>query len=129
LNTILLSPINGTVTGIYKNPGDPVSPGEPVCRVENDAVVLVIAQLICSGAVRIGSFLSINTTLFNADGTPSPVFINATIVAARGQGDDEQWEVIGKVSNIDAAGKKILPVGYHFDNDITTLSIFGPNEI
>lgn len=129
LNTILLSPIQGTVTGVYKNPGDTVSPGEPVFRVENDAVVLIVAQVVCRSAVRIGSFLSIKTTLFDADGTPSPVFINATIVAARGQGDDDQWEVIGKFSNIDAGGKRILPLGYHFDYDITEVSIFGPNEI
>jgi hypothetical protein len=131
LNTVLLSPIQGTVTGVYKNPGDTVSPGEPIFRVENDAVVLIVAQVVCRGAVRVGSFLSINTTLFNADGTPSHAFIEATIVSARGQGDDDQWEVIGKFSNIDAGGTKILPLGYRFDNDIkiTQVSIFGPNEI
>jgi hypothetical protein len=131
LNTILLSPIKGIVTGVYKNPGDTVSPGEPVFRVENDAVVLIVAQIICRGAVRLGSFLSINTKVFDADGTPSAKFISATIVAAREQGDNDHWEVIGKVSNIDAAGKKILPLGYRFDNDsdITQVSIAGPNEI
>ena len=36
LNTILMSPISGVITGIYKNPGDWVQAGEPVIRVENN---------------------------------------------------------------------------------------------
>lgn len=127
LNTILLSPIDGIITGVYKNPGDCVSAGEPVFRVENDGVVLIVANVVCRGPVSIGSILSITTTLF--DGTGPPILpINAAIVAARGQGDDDQWEVIGKVANIDAAGKKIFPLGYRFDNDITQVTIFEPNE-
>jgi hypothetical protein len=129
LNTILMSPFEGTVTGVYKNPGDSVSAGEPVFRVENDAIVLIVANVVCRGPVLIGSILSITTTLF--DGAGSLVNISATIVAARGQGDDDQWEVIGKVSNIDAAGNKIFPLGYRFgvDKDITQVSILAPNEI
>jgi hypothetical protein len=123
LNTILLSPIKGTVTGVYKNPGDKVSPGEPVFRVENDTVVLIVANVVFRGAALISSFLQVETTLFDPNGSGSRVLINATIVAARGQGDDDRWEVIGKVSNIDAAGKRIFPLGYHFDNDITAVSI------
>jgi len=129
LNTILLSPIKGTVTGVYKNPGDKVSPGEPVFRVENDEDVLIVAQVVYSGAVLIGSILAITTTLFDANGLGSVRSIDAIIVAARGQGDDDQWEVIGKASNIDATGKRILPLGYHFDNDITSVFIADPNDI
>lgn len=121
LNTILLSPFDGIVTGVYKNPGDPVRAGEPVFRVENNATVLIVANVVCRGPVLIGSTLSITTTLF--DGSGLPVSVSAAIVAARGQGDDDQWEVIGKVSNIDAAGNKIFPLGYRFDNDITQVSI------
>jgi multidrug resistance efflux pump len=123
LNTILLSPIFGTITGVYKNPGDLVRAGEPVFRIENDDTVLIVANVVCRGRVLIGSTLSITTTLF--DGTDSPVSVSATIVAARGRGDDDQWEVIGKVSNIDATGHKIFPLGYRFDIDkeITQVSI------
>ena len=128
LNTILLSPIDGIVTGVYKNSGDCVAAGEPVFRVENNATILIIANVVCRGPVLIGQILSITTTLF--DGAGSPVPIRATIVAARGQGGDDQWEVIGKVANVDAAGKKIFPLGYRFDNDsaITQVTIFEPNE-
>ena len=121
LNTILMSPIDGIVTGVYKNPGDWVSAGEPVFRVENNAVVLIVANVVCRGPVLIGSTLSITTTLF--DGSGLPVSVSAAIVSARGRGDDDQWEVIGKVSNTDAAGNKIFPLGYRFDNDITQVSI------
>ena len=125
LNTILMSPIDGTLTGVYKNPGDSVSAGEPVFRVENDAVVLIVATLLCHGPVSIGSTLNISTTPF--DGPGPPVIIGATIVAARGRGDDDdQWEVIGKMPNVDAGGKKIFPLGYRFDNENTEVSIFEP---
>jgi hypothetical protein len=127
LNTILMSPIQGTVTGVYKNPGDSVRPGEPVFRVENNAIVLIIAKLICRGRVSIGSLLEIHTTLFDQPGSVANVV--AEIVAARGQGEDDQWEVIGKVSNLDAAGKSIFPLGYHFDYENTTIFIDEPNEI
>ena len=129
LSTILLSPIFGTITGVYKYPGDSVRGGEPVFRIENDDIVLIVANVVCRGPVLIGHILSIKTTLF--DGTGSPVPINAAIVSARGQGDDDQWEVIGKVSNFDVAGKKIFPLGYRFDIDsaITQVSILAPNEI
>jgi len=126
LNTILMSPIQGTVTGVYKNPGDSVRPGEPVFRVENNAVVLVVAKLICRGPILIGSFLKVQTMLFDLLGLP--VSIMAPIVAARSQGADDGWEVIAKFSNLDAAGKSTFPLGYHFDYDNTTVEIFGAGE-
>ncbi len=41
LNTILMSPIPGTITGVYKNPGEAVRAGEPVIRIENNTAVLL----------------------------------------------------------------------------------------
>ena len=45
LDTILLSPIAGTVTGIYKNPGDAVKAGEPVIRVEDNSNIYLVATV------------------------------------------------------------------------------------
>jgi hypothetical protein len=127
LNTILMSPIDGIVTGVYKNPGDSVSAGEPVFRVENNADVLIVAIVVCREPIVVGSMLQVKTTLFDLPN--SPVTIEAEVVAARGQGEDDQWEVIAKRSNLDATGKIIFPLGYHFDYDNTEVAIFGPGEI
>jgi hypothetical protein len=71
--------------------------------------------------------LQVETTLF--DSPTSPVKIEAEVVAARRQGEDDQWEVIAKRSNLDATGKIIFPLGYHFDYDNTKVAMFGPGEI
>jgi hypothetical protein len=130
LNTILLSPISGRVTGVYKTPGDTVRPGEPVFRVENDADILVVAQLVCrSLAVESGARLSI-TGNNHVDSNSNPVHIVADIVAARRQGADDRWEVIGKCANVGAsATTKLLPLGYQFDYNRTTIHILAAGEV
>jgi biotin carboxyl carrier protein len=121
LNTILMSPIPGTVTGIYKNPGDAVRPGEPVIRVENNDIVYLVATLVYRGPISIGSLVTVTTTLFDLPGPPTTVEGNA--VAVRGQQEDDHWEVILPCPNLEIGGKHIFPLGYHFDYDNTTVSI------
>ena len=121
LNTILMSPIGGTVTGIYKSAGEAVRAGEPVMRVENNAEILLVATLIYRGPISIGSMVRVKTTLFDLPGTKTS--INGPVVSVRGQGDDDQWEVIVKCNNLDGGGKPIFPLGYHFDYDDTTVDI------
>lgn len=128
LNTILMSPIAGTVTGIYKNPGDAVQAGEPVIRVENDSTVLLVATLIYRGPITVGSSVTVETTLFDAPGPPTTV--PGSVVAVRGQREDDQWLVIAQCDN-QASGSgggggpspTIFPLGYQFDYDNTTVSI------
>jgi len=120
LNSILMSPIPGIVTGVYKNPGDAVAAGEPVVRVENNAEILIVATLIFRGPIAIGSSVKINTKLFDLAGPLTP--IAGPVVAARGLREDDHWEVIVKCNNI-KAGKPIFPLGYHFDYDDTTVDI------
>src|SRR4029077_247238 len=120
------------VTGVYKNPGDPVAAGEPVFRVENNAKVLIVARISCQGPIVLGSVLQITTTLFDSSDTPSDTRfpIEADVVAARVQDDDDQWEVIAKCANVDKAGKgPLFPLGYSFDYDDTQVAVFGPGEI
>src|SRR5262249_37856204 len=121
LNTILLSPIKGTVTGVYKNLGDGVSPGEPIIRVENNDVIYLIATLVYRGPISIGSSVTVTTTLFDALGPSTS--IDGSVVAVRGAQEDDHWEVTIKCDNLDNAGKPIFPLGYHFDYDDTTVSI------
>jgi len=121
LNTILMSPISGTVTGIYKNPGDAVRPGEPVIRVENSDIVYLVAALVFRGPISIGSSGTVTTALFDSSG--SPTTISGSVVSVRGQQEDDHWEVVIKCNNLDGNGKPILPLNYQFDYDDTTVSI------
>jgi hypothetical protein len=122
LNTILMSPIPGIVTGVYKNPGDAVKAGDPVIRVENSAVILVVTVLIYRGPISINSStVTFKTSLF--DSSSSPTTLSGTVVAARGQQQDDQWEVIVQCDNLDSSGNPIFPLGYKFDYDDTTVSI------
>jgi biotin carboxyl carrier protein len=127
LNTFLMSPIAGTVTGVYKHPGDAVKAGEPVLRVENSATVLLVGTLIYRGPISIGSTVTVKTNLFDetAPQTTFPVPPNppGKVVAVRGQRDDDKWDVIVQCDNLDGSGNPILPLGYHFDFDDTTVSI------
>ena len=68
LNTILLSPIGGVVTGLYKNPGDVVRAGEPVMRVEDNSNIYISAKVVALGADRDRSA-----------GRPPPANSNVTI--------------------------------------------------
>ena len=121
LNTILMSPISGTVTGIYKNPGDAVRAGEPVIRVENSAEIFLVATLIYRGPISVGSAVTVTTTLFGLPGSTTTT--KGTAVAVRGQSQDDHWEVIVKCSNLDDQGNPVYPLGYHFDYDDTTVTI------
>jgi hypothetical protein len=115
LNTILMSPIAGTVTGVYKHPGDAVRPGEPVLRVENSDFVFLLATLAYRGPISIGSKVTIETKLYGLPGPWTPPIVGI-VVAVRGRQVDDNWDVIIKSNNLDTGGKHILPLGYHFDH-------------
>jgi len=131
LNTILLSPIGGVVTGIYKNPGEAVRPGETVMRVEDNSNVYISAKVVYRGPIVIAqpgapppphSNVTIHTKLF--DGAPLAPPLKGQVVAARGAGSDDTWELVVRCNNLDPSGHNfILPIGYHFDFDDTQFTI------
>jgi multidrug efflux pump subunit AcrA (membrane-fusion protein) len=134
LNTILMSPIAGVVTGVYKNPGDAVKAGEPVVRVEDNNTIYLVATVIHRGPIVIGappplppppnSTVTVQTPLFDASGPLTS--LTGSVVSARGHRDDDKWDLVVKCTNpLDASGNPIFPLGYHFDcdNTITTVSI------
>jgi multidrug efflux pump subunit AcrA (membrane-fusion protein) len=122
LDTILMSPIAGVVTGVYKNPGDFVGAGEPVIRVEDNSTVLLVARLVFDGVVELGDTVTIQTARFERPLTPGLV---GTVVSVRGQSADDLWEVIIQYTNSEA-GYFALPLGYHFDYDDTTVVLSRP---
>jgi HlyD family secretion protein len=128
LSTVLLSPIAGTVTGVYKNPGEPVRPGEPVVRIEDNSTLLLVARLVYAGPIRVAtgatpaSVVTISTTLFDA--APLTPALVGSVVAVRGAGDDDLWDVVVQCANpLDASGNPVFPIGYNFDYDNTTVTI------
>ncbi|MGO8794714.1 MAG: hypothetical protein ACLQLC_07825 [Candidatus Sulfotelmatobacter sp.] len=121
LNTILMSPITGVVTGVYKNVGDRVLPGETVVRVENTSSVYLVGVLIYRGVISLQANVSIQTTLFSAS---TATTITGTVVAARGdQSGDDRWEVVFLCPN-GTSGNPTLPVNYYFDYDEVTSITF-----
>jgi biotin carboxyl carrier protein len=123
LSTLLLSPIPGVVTGRYKNPGDRVSAGEAVVRVENNQEIYLVGILVYRGMITLSNTVTVTTTLFSATGTP-PTVISGQVVAARGnQGNDDRWEVVIKCNNLDGGGNPVLPLHYSFDYDSTSATI------
>jgi biotin carboxyl carrier protein len=131
-NTILMSPIAGLVTGVYKNPGDAVRAGEPVARVEDNSTVYLIATIVHRGPIVIAppppappplnSTVKVSTSLFGASGPLTS--LTGSVVSARGHRDDDKWDLVVKCTNpLDASGTPTFPLGYHFDFDDTTVSI------
>ena len=132
LDTILLSPIAGLVTGVYKQPGDAVKAGEPVARVENNEFVYLVATVVHRGPIVVApppptppplnSTVTVNTTLFGSPGPKTP--LTGIVVSARGHRDDDKWDLVVLCKNPpDGFGNPTFPLGYHFDFDDTTVSI------
>jgi multidrug resistance efflux pump len=121
LNTILMSPIDGVVTGVFKNLGDCVRAGEPVMRVENDAEVFLVGTIICRDLISIGSKVSVTTQIF---GKPTKLTISGLVVSVRGHdSDDDEWNVLVRCANPNAPGGLKLPINYNFDYDDTTVTV------
>jgi hypothetical protein len=120
LNTILMSPISGVITGIYKNPGDWVRAGEPVIRVENNQSVILVGTLRYQGPISIGQTLTVTTSPFDSSTQPPP--LSADIIAVRGHPkEDDLWEV--HATYVPGASFPTLPPNYHFDYDNTSVTI------
>jgi hypothetical protein len=121
LNTILMSPIAGTITGVYKYPGDAVKAGETVFRVEDNSTIYLVGTVVYRGPIVIGSTVTVQTPLF--DSSSLPTTLKGNVVSARGQRDDDTWDLIVKCSNLNSSNEPIFPLGYRFDYDNTTVSI------
>jgi hypothetical protein len=118
-NTLLMSPIGGVVTGLYKYPGDPVRAGEPVLRVEDNQTIFLEGVLVYPNQIIPNvSTVQVTTIAFGNEGGFSP-FLTGKIVTARGHAQENQWSVIIQCDNPD----ELYPLGYQFDFDDTTVTI------
>ena len=124
LDTILMSPIGGVVTGIYKQPGEGVKAGGEAIRVENSTSVLLVGTIIFRGMVSLGANITVTSTIFSALPGSTPTAINGTIVAAQGHPhEDDWWEVVISCNNVDNDGNQVLPPRYRFDYEDTSIVI------
>jgi hypothetical protein len=121
LDTLLVSPIDGVVTGVFRNVGDSVSAAQPVIRVENDAEILLVGTLKLPGIARIGQSVFVTTDVFDSGQSLS---VSGEVVAVRGHdSEDELWDVLIRCENRDAAGTAVVPINYNFDFEKTTVDI------
>ena len=121
LRSFLIAPFHGVVTGIYKHPGDAVSAGEPVLRLEDHRVVHVTGTLVHYGSLPLGAAATVSTTLGGA--TQPATMVSGRVIAARGMASSGRWEVVVEVNNVDGAGNYVLPLNYWFDPEFTDVTI------
>lgn len=121
IDTFLVTPTPGVVTGVFREQGDYVRAGEPVVRVENDALVILVGTVKFRGIVRVGNAVTVSTTL--AGGT-APTTLSGEVIAVRGHDAvSEQWELLVLCDNLTGDDDRILPLNYNFDFERTTVEI------
>jgi hypothetical protein len=122
LDTILMSPIDGIVTGVYKGLGDRVRRGDVAVRVEDNHSVYLVGTLVHRGEVRLHDTVSVKTNRFS--NPADAVSVSGTVVGVRGhRANDNWWTVAVSCDNLDGAGHPIFPLHYHFDHDDTTVTV------
>jgi biotin carboxyl carrier protein len=123
IHTFLTPPAEGVVTGLFKDVGESVEPGEPVLRIENDAWLLLMARVNSTTPLWLDRKVQITlSSVFENQQTQS---IDGRVVAIRGhEVDNDEWEIVIEAKNpVDAAGRRILPINYHFDPDTDVLTV------
>jgi multidrug resistance efflux pump len=121
LDTLLVSPIAGIVTGVFRDKGDSVRSGQAVMRVENDQEILLVGTLKFRGLLSIGARVAVTTKIFDS---PNLLRVTGSIVSVRGHdSEDEEWDVLILCGNRDAHSNPIFPINYNFDFDDTTIDI------
>lgn len=123
IDTFLVAPFDGIVTGVFKAQGDYVQAGEPVLRVEADEKIYLVGTVKCRYKLRVGSELELETRLFDIDGGAQTNAVG-TVVAVRGHDSvSEQWDLLVLCENRTKAGLAKFPLNYNFDFNNTIIKI------
>jgi len=121
IQTIMLSPISGIVTAIYKDVGETVDAGEPVIRIENDDELLIVGLIQYRGGLSLNQEVTFITKKYESNDT---ITLTGQLVAIRGHdADDDSWDVIIRCRNSPDRNDNRLPINYQFDKDNTDLYI------
>jgi multidrug resistance efflux pump len=121
--TYLTAPFAGTVTAVFKDVGECVQAGEPVIRVENDAVVFLTGRIQYFGVLKIGQDVVVRAADLYESGQSQD--FPGKVKGIRGHAaDDDEWEVFIECDNpVGAGGRRLLPIYYQFDKDTTTILV------
>lgn len=121
MDTLLVSPIDGVVTGVYRNIGDSVRAAQPVVRVENDSEIFLVGTLKYRGLLQVGQSISVATNIFDTADTRTA---SGNVAAVRGHdSENELWDLLILCGNRDAANRPLFPINYNFDFESTTVNI------
>lgn len=122
LNTILLPPISGVVTGLYKQVGEAVLPGETVLRIEDNSTIYLVGTLICREMITLGTAATV--TIQNLFSSAASATLTGSVIAARGDsGGDDRWNVVISCPNSSGDLSPVVPPNYRFDFDDTIIAI------
>ncbi|SEB22725.1 HlyD family efflux transporter periplasmic adaptor subunit [Variovorax sp. YR216] len=120
IDTLLVSPIDGVVTGVFRNIGDSVRAAQPVVRIENDAEIYLVGTLKCRGLLQIGQSISVSTNLFDTTETRT---VSGKVAAVRGHdSENELWDLLILCSNRNG-DQPLFPINYNFDFDNTRVNV------
>lgn len=121
MDTLLVSPIDGIVTGVFRNMGDAVRAAQAVVRIENDTEIYLVGTLKYRGMLQVGQSISVSTSLFDTVDTKT---VTGTVAAVRGHDSaNELWDLLILCSNRDGADQAVFPINYNFDFDTTTVDV------
>jgi len=124
IHTIIVPPVSGIITAIYKDVGESVAAGEPILRIENDEDIFVVGRVNFRGRLELNS--AAKFTIKNAFQSGSDVALNGKLVAIRGNdADNDEWDLIFRCDNRDPtdARKRLLPINYTFDHEEVKIDI------
>ena len=121
-HTFLMPPVSGVITGIFKDVGETVEPGEPIMRIENDSTVLIVGRIQCRSPLWVGRRVELKlASVFEDDIDKS---VPGKIIVIRGnESDNDEWDIIIEAENPEVEGRRLLPLNYHIDPDTDILII------
>ncbi len=113
-HTFLVTPVEGVVTGVFKDIGESVEVGEPVLRIENDTYLLLVGRVQCRSPLWANRPLTI--TLKSIFDDKKSKVIDGRLLSIRGhEKDNDEWDVVIEIKNPKESGLPMLPSNYQFD--------------
>ena len=127
IHSFLVSPLNGVVTGVFKDVGEHARSSEAVIQVDNDDEVLIVGRVNFRGRIDPGINVTVRTT--NAFESGMAVTLTGTVASVRGHdADNDEYEVIFRCENrvdpLDSDNPhRIMPLNYSFDYNNVVVTI------
>jgi hypothetical protein len=119
IDTFLLSPINGMVTAVYRQPGEGARSSDAVVRVDDASRIILSGQVQSASPIVVGQTVKVKAKrAFGASTSPSPELTGKVILARGSDSDVGRWTVAFAVEPGNA-----LPLDYTLEPDPTYTTI------